>query len=82
MYLPAHLDGRSVVVLCQGRRGFSALESDILSYDGQTLSLVDGGESQRVLSDGELQSLMPVAPASRMPECRGFDFYLIAETGA
>ena len=78
MHHPARLDGRSVVVLRQGRWGFSAMESGILSHDGQTLSLGEG-ESQRVLSDDELQSLMPVAPGNRIPECRGFDFYLIAE---
>jgi hypothetical protein len=56
------------------------MESGILSHDGQTLSLGEG-ESRRVLSDDELQSLMPVAPGNRIPECRGFDFYLIAEAG-
>jgi hypothetical protein len=80
MHHPAHIDGRSVVVLRQGRWGFSVSESGILSYDGQTLSLGEG-ESQRVLSDDELQSLMPVAPGNRIPECRGFDFYLIAKAG-
>jgi hypothetical protein len=81
MHQPAHIDGRSLVVLRQGRWGFHALESGILSYDGQTLSLGEG-ESRRALADGELQSLMPVAPGNRIPECQGFDFYLIAEAGA
>jgi hypothetical protein len=81
MYHPPHIDGRTVVVLSQGRWGFRALESGLLSYDVQTLSL-GGGESRRVLLDGELQSLTPVAPGNRIPECRGFDFYLIVESGA
>jgi len=80
MYHPAHIDGRTLIVLSQRRRGFRALENGILSYDGQALSL-DGGESRRVLSDDELQSLTPVAPSNRIPECRGFDFYLIVEPG-
>jgi hypothetical protein len=81
MYHPAHIDGRSVVILRSDRWGYSALEIGILSYDGRALSLGEG-ESQRALSDDELQSLMPVAPGNRIPECRGFDFYLIAKVGA
>jgi hypothetical protein len=80
MLHPAHVDGRSVVILRQGLRGFDALESGILSYDGRTLSLGEGG-SRRTLSDDELKSLMTVAPGNRIPECRGFDSYLIAEPG-
>jgi hypothetical protein len=29
-----------------------------------------------------LQSLMPVAEGSRIPECRGFDFFLLSEADA
>jgi hypothetical protein len=78
MHHPAHIDGRSVVILRQGRRGFRVLESGILSYDGQTLSLGEG-ESRRVFSDDEWHSLMPVAAGSRIPECRDFDFFLLSE---
>ncbi len=81
MYHPAYIDGRSVIALRQGRRGFHVLESGILNYDGQTLSLGEG-VSRRVLSDGELQSLMPVAAGNRIPECRGIDFFLLSETDA
>jgi hypothetical protein len=81
MHHPAHIDGSSVVVLRQGRWGFSVLERGILSFDGQMLSLGEG-ETQRVLSDDELQSLMPVSPGNRIPECRRFDFFLIAKAGA
>jgi hypothetical protein len=35
-----------------------------------------------VFSDEELQSLMPVAAANRIPECRGFDFFLMSEAGS
>ena len=81
MHHPAHIDGCSVVILRQGRRGFHALESGMLSYDGQTLTL-GADESRRVFTDDELQSLMPVVEGSRIPECRGFDFFLLSEADA
>ena len=81
MHHPAHIDGCSVVILRQGRRGFHVLESGMLSYDGQTLTLGED-ESRRVFTDDELQSLMPVVEGSRIPECRGFDFFLLSEADA
>jgi hypothetical protein len=81
MHHPAHIDGCSVVILRQGRRGFHVLESGMLSYDGQTLTLGED-DSRRVFTDGELQSLMPVVEGSRIPECRGFDFFLLSEADA
>jgi hypothetical protein len=78
MYRPVHVDGRSLVILRRGCSVFRVLESGILSYDGRMLSL-GGGDLRRVLSDGELQSIMPVAPGNRIPECRGFDFFLLSE---
>jgi hypothetical protein len=35
MHHPTHVDGRSVVILRQGRRGFHVLESGWLNYDGR-----------------------------------------------
>ncbi len=82
MHHPAHIDGRSVVILRQGRRrGFHVLESGMLSHDGQTLTL-GAGESRRVFTDDELQSLQPVVEGSRIPECRGFDFFLLVDADA
>jgi hypothetical protein len=81
MHHPAHIDGRSVVILRQGRRGFHVLESGLLSYDGQTLTLGED-ESRRVFTDDELRSLMPVVEGSRIPECHGFDFFLLSEVDA
>ena len=81
MHQPAHIDGRSVVILRQGRRGFHILESGMVSYDGQTLTLGEG-ESRRVFTDDELQSLMPVVEGSRIPECSGFDFFLLSGADA
>ncbi len=78
MHHPAHIDGRSVVILRQGRLGFRVLESGILSYDGRTLTLGED-ESRRLFSDDELQGLMPVVAGSHIPECRDFDFFLLSE---
>jgi hypothetical protein len=81
MYHPAHIDGRSVVILRQGRRGFHVLESGMLSYDGQTLTLGEG-KSRRVFTDDELRSLMPVVDGCRISECSGFDVFLLSGTDA
>jgi hypothetical protein len=81
MHHPAHIDGRTVVIARQGRRGFHVLESGMLGYDGQTLTLGED-ELRRVFTDDELQSLMPVVEGSRIPECRGFDFFLLSEADA
>jgi hypothetical protein len=81
MHHPAHIDGRSVVILRQVRRGFHVLESGILSYDGQTLTLGED-KSRRTFSDDEVQSLMPVVEGSRIPECHGFDFFLLLNAEA
>jgi len=78
---PAHIDGRSVVVLRQDRWGFRVPESGILNYDEQTLSLGEG-VSRRDFWDAELQSLMPVAAGRRIPECRGLDFPLLSGADA
>lgn len=77
MYQPAHLDGRTVVVLRSAGRGYRIVESGYLSFDGET-SLV-GEETQRLFSDAEMDSLKLVAPGNQIPACQGFDFFLIAE---
>jgi len=81
MHHPAHLDGCSVVIPRQGRRGFHVLESGVSNFDGQTLTL-GADESRRVFTDDESRSLMPVAEGSRIRECRGFDFFLLSEAEA
>ena len=76
MLFPTYLDGCSVVVLRQGVFGFRVVESGILSYDGEDLWLTLS-ETRRVLSTNELGSLRPVLATSKIPECRGFDFFLL-----
>jgi hypothetical protein len=78
MFYPAHIDGCSVVVLREGRRGFHVVESGTLSCDGETLWLGEG-EARRVFTDGERDSLMPVAANTRIAECRGFSIFVLAK---
>jgi hypothetical protein len=60
--------------------GFDVVESGFLSFDGETLWLGDGA-SRRVFTDGERDSLMPVAATNRIPECRGYRFFILTEAG-
>jgi hypothetical protein len=82
MFHPAHVDGRTVVVL-RRRTGwfgprFSVVASGRLEHDGQTLSLVAPGVTRAVTAD-ELASLMLVRPDTRIAECRGYDLFLVHE---
>jgi hypothetical protein len=78
MHQPAHIDGCTVVILRQVRWGFRVLESGYLSFDGETLSLVRG-EAQRPFSVAGQDSLITVAEGNRIPECRGFDLFLMVD---
>jgi len=78
MHQPAHLDGCSVVILRKVRRAFSVQEQGRLSHDGQKLMLVHG-DARRLFTDAEIGALLSVTTDSRIPECKGFDFFLIAE---
>jgi hypothetical protein len=78
---PAHLDGCTIVVLRAQGWSFRIVESGRLSFDGQVLTLVgDGGE--RSFSDTEAEALILVTTENQIPECQGFDFFLIAEDDA
>ena len=79
MFYPAHIDGRTLVILTQTRRGFRSIVSGRLSYDGETLSLVCD-DAIRSISDDELAAFQPVSANSRISECRGFDFFLLARS--
>ena len=76
MYQPIHIDGRSIVVLRKAHLGYRVIESGVLSFDGETLTLGEGNAA-RVVSDAELGALMPVSSDSRINECRGFDFFVL-----
>ena len=76
LYHPAHIDGRTVVVLRSDILGYTIMESGLLKFDGESLSLACG-EAKRHFSEQEVELLKPVAAGNRIPECRGFDFFLI-----
>lgn len=79
MWHPAHVDGRTLVVIRQRKSlcgGFDVVESGRLQHDGKLLELV-GDHGSRVLSNAELNALQLVVPQSRMKVCRGFDFFLL-----
>ena len=78
MYHPAHIDGKTLVVLVQCGATFQTIASGRLSYDGDVLTLV-GPDSHRDVTDAEMAQLQPVAPACRIRECAGFDFFLLVE---
>lgn len=76
MYQPMHVDGRTVVVLRRTWRGHAIVESGRLEFDGDELSLVVGGV-ERILPSAEIDSLKLVGADNRIPECQGFDLFLI-----
>jgi hypothetical protein len=75
---PSIVDGRSLVVLKRNRAAFSIAEKGILEHEGEALFLVDGNDS-RLITAKELSSLKIVRTDSRIPACRGFDLFLIAD---
>lgn len=75
---PSIVDGRSLVVLRQKRTGFSIVEKGVLEHDGNSLCLVDGGDS-RIITDVELSATQIVRADTRIAACRGFDLFLIVE---
>jgi len=77
IFEPAHIDGRTLVILKQAPRGFRPITSGVLSHDGRTLSLIGNG-AEIPITDEELAAIQPVSSNCRIPECRGFDFFLIA----
>lgn len=82
MLHPAHIDGRTLVIL--RRRGsvfrpmFDVVISGRLEHDGSKLTLIGDG-IERVIAEPEQDMLMPVKPDSRIPQCNGFDLFMIEE---
>jgi hypothetical protein len=84
MWNPAHVDGRTLVVIRPRKSllgGYEVIESGRLSHEGDALRLV-GDRSSRVVTDAELQALQPVVQKSHIAACRGFDFFLLRPAGA
>jgi hypothetical protein len=78
MQPPAHVDGRSVVVLAPSILGFRTVESGYLEFDGEVLWLCSGSD-RRAFERREQEALMLVTPDNRIAECRGYDFFVIDE---
>ena len=76
MYNAAHIDGRTVVVLRREGRGYSIVESGRLEFNGEDLSLVNG-DFKRLFTDDEMSLLKLVVAGNRIPQCEGFDLFLI-----
>jgi hypothetical protein len=84
MWYPAHVDGRTLVVIRARKSlfgGYDVIESGVLEHDGESLRLV-GDRGSRVFTRAELESLQPVSPRSRIICCRGFDFFLLRSADA
>ena len=83
MFQPAHVDGRTLVIIRRRpslfNSGFTEVMRGRLEHDGAKLTLV-GNCGRRVISDAELATFMPVNEGNRIPECAGFDFFLIQES--
>jgi hypothetical protein len=74
--LPVEVDGRRLVILRQNRSRFNEVASGWLSYDGDSLVLeLEDGE--RIITESELAGFQPIIATNRIPQCRGFDFFLL-----
>lgn len=79
---PVEIDGCTLVILRRNPsrwgRPFSVVAGGLLSYDGDTLTMENDGVRQPI-SDDELADIMDVHADTMIPECRGFDRFLIRD---
>jgi hypothetical protein len=75
---PAHVDGRTLIVIRRTTMGYKSLQSGRLSHDGRQLTLV-GEHGEIAITDRELAELQPVVPSNQISACRGFDFFLLRD---
>jgi hypothetical protein len=82
MLHPSTVDGRSLVILRHRKpligSGFSVVANGQLEHDGDALYLVTNADA-RIVTNAELAGFQFVRPDSKIAECQGFDFFLIAE---
>jgi hypothetical protein len=76
MHQPAHIEGKTVVMLSRRGSSHAVIESGRLAFDGEDVSLVTA-EAKRLFSPEEIDSLVLVVAGNRIPECLGFDFFTI-----
>ena len=82
MWHPAHIDGRTLVILrdrsTRFRSQWEVAAAGWLEFDGETLTLSDEHSGiERVVQELELEQFQPVSERNRIPCCQGFDFFLI-----
>lgn len=63
MHHPAHVDGRSLVLLQRAGHRFAVVDSGLLSYDGENLELPSG----RRIAEEELGKFMAVTLSLASP---------------
>lgn len=81
---PAHIDGRTLVVIRPRKfilGGYDVVESGTLGFDGESLELA-GDHGSRTVTDAELDSIQPVVQRTRIAACRGFDFFVVQPASA
>lgn len=84
VYPPHHLDGCSIVILreCSGWLGsrFEVVESGMLSYDGDCLTLeAEHSDERRVFTEAEQERILDVSENNRIRECEGYRLFLLLE---
>jgi len=82
MLHPSTVDGRSLVILRQRTQligsGFSVVACGQLEHNGESPYLLTDADN-RIVTDEELAGFQFVRPDSKIAECQGFDFFLLAE---
>jgi hypothetical protein len=82
---PVEADGCGLVILAESRSPLSikykVLESGVLSYDGKVLNLEFEGGGTRVITEEEQRYMLNVTPSNKIPECAGFDFFILRWRG-
>ena len=78
---PVEADGCGLVILRE-RRGFfrvsyDVVESGVMVYDGETMRLEHSDGSTREVPEGEWSDMLNVTPANRIPQCAGFQFFIL-----
>jgi hypothetical protein len=83
MWYPTQLDGCSIVILRPPsgfRRHFEIVEKGVLSHDGETLTLAsETGRAGRIVTEDELSRILTVGDGNMIPECEGFQLFILEQ---
>ncbi len=78
---PAHLDGRSLIILRERdtlfRSGFEVVASGDLHFDGETLMLESPDGGIRIVPESECSQILTVTRTNQIPECAGFQLVIL-----